>query len=327
MSLTCELCGSTSFVKDEGVFVCQDCGCKYTLEEARNIMAQAKAAAEREARRARRNDPDARVEHLAPEAAAPVVQAGAYADAVAANQPIIDVMGYAGGTQVPTLHSGADFSQAIAMGLHGAHAINNYACQGWRLLLDEYNRLDHPSKQRQEQLGERAREVLMLLDNAVRIDPENHLQNLLILDNCKEVVSQAHQTAHYEKDEEGKLRRRAFTLDVKLPGQSSSWDELIKFHKGFLQDHYRNNHPDEVSEREALVAQRKSLEAKLDELKDEKRSKGFFNFSEKREVKDRMKPYQEELKQVNRQIGALDDKIEDYIDRRVAELGSGYVRL
>lgn len=36
--LTCELCGGTNLLKQDGVFVCQDCGCKYTLEEARKIM-------------------------------------------------------------------------------------------------------------------------------------------------------------------------------------------------------------------------------------------------------------------------------------------------
>lgn len=36
--LTCEMCGSTDLVKDGGVFVCQTCGCKYTIEEAKRMM-------------------------------------------------------------------------------------------------------------------------------------------------------------------------------------------------------------------------------------------------------------------------------------------------
>ena len=36
--LTCELCGSTELIKQDGFFVCQDCGCKYTLEEAKKMM-------------------------------------------------------------------------------------------------------------------------------------------------------------------------------------------------------------------------------------------------------------------------------------------------
>ena len=36
--LVCELCGSTDILKDGGVFVCQQCGCKYSLEEARKLM-------------------------------------------------------------------------------------------------------------------------------------------------------------------------------------------------------------------------------------------------------------------------------------------------
>jgi len=36
--LVCEMCGSTDMVKDGGLFVCQACGCKYTVEEAKKMM-------------------------------------------------------------------------------------------------------------------------------------------------------------------------------------------------------------------------------------------------------------------------------------------------
>ena len=36
--LTCEMCGSTDLMKDDGVFVCQSCGMKYSVEEAKKIM-------------------------------------------------------------------------------------------------------------------------------------------------------------------------------------------------------------------------------------------------------------------------------------------------
>lgn len=38
--LTCEMCGSTDLVKQEGVFVCQSCGCKYSVEEAKKMMVE-----------------------------------------------------------------------------------------------------------------------------------------------------------------------------------------------------------------------------------------------------------------------------------------------
>ena len=37
--LTCEMCGSTNLLKQDGVFVCQSCGTKYSVEEARKMMA------------------------------------------------------------------------------------------------------------------------------------------------------------------------------------------------------------------------------------------------------------------------------------------------
>lgn len=36
--LVCELCGSNDLVKQEGFFICQACGTKYTVEEARKMM-------------------------------------------------------------------------------------------------------------------------------------------------------------------------------------------------------------------------------------------------------------------------------------------------
>lgn len=36
--LTCEMCGSTDLIKQDGVFVCQSCGIKYSVEEAKKMM-------------------------------------------------------------------------------------------------------------------------------------------------------------------------------------------------------------------------------------------------------------------------------------------------
>lgn len=38
--LKCEMCGSQDLVKDGGVFVCQSCGTKYTVEEAKKMMVE-----------------------------------------------------------------------------------------------------------------------------------------------------------------------------------------------------------------------------------------------------------------------------------------------
>lgn len=43
--IVCELCESTDFVKDGGMFVCQGCGTKYTAEEAKGMMREVEGAA------------------------------------------------------------------------------------------------------------------------------------------------------------------------------------------------------------------------------------------------------------------------------------------
>ena len=39
-ALVCEMCGSNDLVKQDGVFVCQSCGCKYSVEEAKKMMVE-----------------------------------------------------------------------------------------------------------------------------------------------------------------------------------------------------------------------------------------------------------------------------------------------
>ena len=39
-ALTCEMCGSTDLIKQDGVFVCQSCGTKYSVEEAKKMMVE-----------------------------------------------------------------------------------------------------------------------------------------------------------------------------------------------------------------------------------------------------------------------------------------------
>lgn len=38
--ITCEMCGSTDIVKDDGWYVCQHCGTKYTVEEAKKLIVE-----------------------------------------------------------------------------------------------------------------------------------------------------------------------------------------------------------------------------------------------------------------------------------------------
>lgn len=41
-AMVCEMCGSQDLVKQDGMFVCQNCGTKYSVEEAKNCLAQLK---------------------------------------------------------------------------------------------------------------------------------------------------------------------------------------------------------------------------------------------------------------------------------------------
>ena len=68
-AIICEICGSNDLVKQDGLFVCQHCGTKYTVEEARNLLGTVKIDKSEEsqncltlARRAREIGDDASAE-------------------------------------------------------------------------------------------------------------------------------------------------------------------------------------------------------------------------------------------------------------------------
>ncbi len=44
--LTCEMCGSNDLVKQDGFFVCESCGCKYSVEEAKKLMVEVEGTVE-----------------------------------------------------------------------------------------------------------------------------------------------------------------------------------------------------------------------------------------------------------------------------------------
>lgn len=44
--IKCDMCGSTDLIKQDGVFVCQSCGIKYSVEEARKMMVEIEGTVE-----------------------------------------------------------------------------------------------------------------------------------------------------------------------------------------------------------------------------------------------------------------------------------------
>ncbi len=66
--IVCEVCGGADMLKESGVFVCQSCGCKYSLEEVRKLLVEDGSAVQ------------------AGETAAPASQTGEYANMLTATR-------------------------------------------------------------------------------------------------------------------------------------------------------------------------------------------------------------------------------------------------
>ena len=290
----CDLCGSKEFTKEEGMFVCQSCGTKYTLEEAKKLVKEIPETA----------------------GAAVALQAGAM---------IKDLISAAEAAKEATAFK----PESVLGDAKGALDINNYICKGWESLIDDYKAVEHPTAEQQEQLVEQAKSCLTALNGAAAQGSVNHVQAALIYDNCREIVQSVKNTSFYTQNEDGSWKRNSlpFGTDFKVAGVTESWDRLYEKHVAVLEQAYVDAHPEEAQQKAALEAQAAQLQAELDDLKDEKRSHGFFDFSGKREVKERMAPIKDELSALRRQISDIDDRAENYAEECIKQLEGTFARL
>lgn len=309
---TCELCGGTEFVKSEGMFVCQECGTKYSPEDAQKLMQEdAPKGVVAAMAEGTRHIGEPHESHHEP------------AHDPHHEPPRRD-------WQEQELRSGADFNaQAVNINAAGPRGVNNYVCQAWQLMIEEYNAIEHPDKQQLDALVSRAKECLMLLNSAAMIDPADNVQCLVVYGNCAEIEESVKEAKYWEQAEDGSWKSKQLGAfdKVEIAGQSESWSAKRDAYHTALEQIYFSAHQEEVAQKQQLKEEADGIQAQLDELKDEKRSKGFFNFKEKGEVKERMKPVKEQLAQINREIYAIDSAARKYADGQLSAAANAYVIL
>ncbi len=313
-SPTCELCGSSDFIKSEGMFICQGCGTKYSPEEAQKLM---------------KEEPKGVIGVVA-------AQAREAVQAQQLKQALHDGPhgGPHGGPHEDwhgqELRNAADFNaQAVNINAAGPRGVNNYVCQAWQLIIEEYNSDEHPNKEQHDHLTARAKECLMLLNSAALIEPANNVQNLVIFENCMEIEESVREAKFWEQAEDGSWKSKTIGAfdKVEIAGQDESWEKKRDTYRNAIAQIYVAAHPDDAARKTELKEQAEGIQAQLDELKDEKRSKGFFNFKEKGEVKERMKPVKEELAAINREIYEIDRAAQNFVDQQLKDAASAYVCL
>ena len=210
-------------------------------------------------------------------------------------------------------------------------AINNYICQGFQQLIAEYEKLPHPTENALRPVTEKAKACLAALNNAAMIDPDDHVADILIFENCEEIVDAMRHAKVHEKREDGSYRTSTplFTnsRELSVPGEKDSWSTKARYHRQFLIEEYKAAHPLDNEQIAELQEEKAQLEAELAVLKEEKKSKGFFNFSEKGEVKERMRPYEAKLSEVNSRIYAIEHGADTYIEDCLKSLSASFTRL
>ena len=362
-------------VKDGDFFVCQGCGTKYTVEQARNLMQPDNAAAAPAAGYAAPAAGYAPAQATAagyapapgyapgqapagyvPNQVPPAGYAPGYAPAQTASggyalgyapvqgaptgfapgpvgAPVAAAVGQGynafAGQMLPPLNTTADFNPSVVNVMQlGPLNVNNYACRAWELFLAEYKAIEHPTAERQQELADRARECLTLLGAAGLYDSNAHEQDLLIYKNCLEIIESAKDTYYYEEKEEGKFSRRSMPLSTKfdIPAMTDSWEGKRNYHQDFLSQEFFDANPQIVARQQELAQREAELDETLGDLKDEKKAQGFFNFSGKREVKERMAPYREELGQINREQDGYEKQARDYAEDKLRTMCSQFTR-
>ena len=324
MSTTvCELCGGTEFRKEAGEFVCQKCGCRYSLEDARKLVRDDRPTLFRE-----QGGSQAGYEHQEDLRPAPSVL-GEALTAVAA--------------------SVAAASWAAITALADPRDINNAACNIMVEAVQRYKQVSHPDAAALRELVADATACFAALDRASSIDLNAHAQNVLIFENCAEIRKLLGSCCFYKEDQDGKEVRTYFRStkkeDFPMPveplrsttsgsGAVKDWRDVdwrarSQADREFLRNGYLNAHPETMARKEELAQLIDAVESQLDSLKAEKKDKGFFNFAEKREVKDRMEPAKEQLADLRSQAHEIDQITDNFIDACVDELvkTGGFERL
>lgn len=310
----CELCGGTEFRKEGGEFVCQECGCRYSLEDARRLVHDDRHPGPhgRDAGFGRRDD----VAEFIGDFAASVVT---------------------GMTAV---------SRSVLASLVGPREINNEACRMMGETSQLYRREKHPGEQHMRAAADDAAACLAALDRAASVDLDAHAQNILIFENCRAIKGWLDGCWYYKPGKDGEdvrtsfrsAGKSAFPMPIDRSAASSlaalrdwhdvDWGARSQADREFLRNEYLNAHPENMQRRDELEGQVALAEAELGELKSEKKGKGFFNFSEKREVKERMEPVKEHLGSLRAQIREIDQMADNYVEALVDEVAaSGFARI
>ena len=236
--------------------------------------------------------------------------------------------GMYGGTSMGTVgaqHGLYGMNQAagtmnVGYGMENVATINNRVCMQARRLIDDYRRIDHPTKARQQALGRQMAEQLSLLEQASTMAPDNPMINIIILENADRLMDMATRTQYYEKNSEGKWQSHSFGLresDIRGSATVDSYEKMAKYYRNNLVSQWLQFNPQAEQQRAALEQQKAGLNAQLDELKAEKKGKGFFNFAEKGEVKSRMKPLQNQVAEINKQISAIEHQADRWIEEQL----------
>lgn len=368
----CELCGSTDFSKEEGVFVCQSCGTKYSPEDAKNLMkevpessfasfgnalkdAAAPSAPESPLAQfgsALKDTTASSLDSFASGAAnsfgAITGSEGSPLDALknddstplevfknASRTPLdslmnsqkqetggaFDALGGIGAMVADAIKAEAFDPMTFASQANDPQLINDYVCRGWSKALDAYKDIEHPDQEEQQKLVATAKNCLAALNSATTFDSGNCAQTAVLYDNCRQIVRAAKNTNCYTQNDDSAWKRNSLPLstDFKVVGQSESWDKVYEKCEAVLEQEYYVVNPAELEARTQLATQEAQLALELDELKTEKKSHGFFDFSGKREVKERMAPLKDQLGNVRSQINAISRRAKDFAELKIDE--------
>ena len=210
---------------------------------------------------------------------------------------------------------------AFATQANDPQLINDYVCRGWSKALAAYEDIEHPDQEEQQKLVAVAKDCLAALNRATMFDVTNYTQTAVLYGNCRQVIRAVKNTYYYTQNDDGAWKRNSLPLstDFKVVGQSESWDKVYEKFESMLEQEYYSTNPADLEARSQLAAQEAQLTLELDELKTEKKSHGFFDFSGKREVKGRMAPIKDQLGDIRSQMNAISRRAHDYAELKIDE--------
>ena len=274
--LICEMCGGTDLIKQDGVFVCQSCGCKYSVEEARKMMVEGTVDVSGSTVKVDKTDSIASLikrTYL-------FLEEGNWEEASAYSDKVLDL--------------DPEYAEAYLTKLMSQYKVNaKKELANCKKPFDENTNYKNVIRFAQKDLRDELTGYVSLIN--ARIDSENKAKKLAETKEAEEIKTIAKQIVAAFRKERDKNISLEDTLSEKTEKLTSLMDLLNSFDE---------QKEELVRKKEAIT----TIDASIKQLSSQRENLGFFSGRDKKRIDEQLADLESKKEKTQQEISVLTDK-------------------